>query len=414
MENLDRNNKQRFFELFLLIAVSVFLLVDSINGLLVLKMGMPSVFSVVFKQGVLLLLIFYALQYSRKSALMIGIVLLVALVWALLRFVLLDSVAFFFSLQEAFKALYFFFVLFALSRFNSVNEFHVRLVLYAYLLTLVLNVVSSYVGIGYFSYGNYGAKGFLYGGNATSSIIIICSAYFLVSAYRRSVTLYLLTLSLMLFLSLIMGTKSGILGVFLCAVLVLLFNFNAKTLAVVLLLVSVFIMLGVTVFDKVLDSSIVERLVYFYEVGGLERALLSGREGKFMVIMPTFLSGSLQFILLGMHNNDLERLSETRIELDFFDMLVYFGLPLTLFIFFLHTIVFLKLWKLRNSPVALSALISSITLLLVSSVAGHVMFNGIVTPAWGAFVALALCVARNEFSRCQSLNSGNIVSNEYG
>ena len=385
-----RHTKKAMFEWLIVALLSLSLLVDSLNGFLVLKVGLPSVFSALYKQGVLLLLILYALRYSSSSARHIFMLLSVILAWAVLRLIFVDNMNLLFSFQEAVKALFFFFVVIVVSAFRHVDSKYLSWVIWALILTLLINIASSYLGIGFFSYGKYGAKGFLYGGNAASSVIVICASYLLTVCYRRSVYLFFTAFIFLFSIALIMGTKSGILGVLVCAFLVMMLNLNAKTLLVFLTVITAFGVLVVVQLDNLLNSAIVDRLIYFYNSGGLERALLSGREDKFRLIMPLFLSGNIAYLLFGVDRSVLLKLPDPVIELDFFDMLVFFGTPFTVLILCLYFAIFVRLFMHRSDAVVQACIISIITLFLVSSIAGHVIFNGIVTPIWGTLIGFGL------------------------
>ena len=171
--------------------------------------------------------------------------------------------------------------------------------------------------------------------------------------------------------------------------MVMLIRADAKTL---LLLAAVLI--GLAVFIYLFSSLITEhplyhRIVFFYDTGGIQRVLFSGRDVKLAIIMPVLTNGELLPFLLGADSRELLRIGVSRVEFDWVDMQINFGAILSLGVYLGYVIMFFRLMLTPKNAVANSAIIGFIVLILISSIAGHIMYNGMVTPLWALLIAAA-------------------------
>ncbi|AWL11245.1 hypothetical protein HMF8227_00749 [Saliniradius amylolyticus] len=387
--------RRSFQERGLVLIWALTLLVDTINGALVLNLGLPSMLSPAYKLGAMFLSLLFLAHYAPKVMAYNSAFILIVCCWALSRLWFGDSSGLFFSLQELFKAYLFFLAFSITSVMRTTSAKTIQLVVAGYLLVLLANVAASYTGVGQFSYGSYGATGFFVGGNVVSGIIVVCASWVIYNAYTKSTFRFLTTTLFFLLLALIMGTKGGILGVLLVGMLTMCFRLNAKSILLFAFLFSVSLGGLLLAWDWLTDTPIYARLVFFYEQGGISRALLSGREEKFAIIFPTLLSGGWQDWVWGLDFEKLSALSETRIELDFADMAIYFGFAITGFIYTSYLAVFLTLTRIKHKAFRAPPIIAFLLLLALGSVAGHVSFNGVITPIWGIFMGLALSSCLN-------------------
>jgi len=338
----------------------------------------------------LLCLYLYALAFSVKALKAVNFILLLIILWANLRFFLVDNIGFLHSFQEAMKVSYFFIACAVLSQFKTLTEKSANGIFIVFTVTLIINITLSLAGIGLSTYGSFGAKGFFYGGNALSGVIVIISSLFLAKTIKHSMLRFFLCFLFLLLLSLLIGTKSSILGVILVAIAVILLNLNVKTFVTVSILTAALCLILFNIYELVIENPIYERMVHFYEQGGISRLLFSGRDNKFFQIIPSFLDKNILQLLFGYHYDELHALKSTLTEFDFADMFILFGTAFTILCFLGYSAIFFKIAAGEKNVLSHAAIISFIVLLCIAFIAGHVLFNGIVTPLWGLICGAAL------------------------
>ncbi|XOV80073.1 MAG: hypothetical protein ACFHVJ_03740 [Aestuariibacter sp.] len=386
--------RQRVLENFILFCLSLTLVFDTLNGALI-KYGIYIPVSALYKFGLLVLMYGFLVTTTKKYAGISIITALIVLFWALLRFAFVDNIAFMFVFQESIKVLFLFVTIFTIASFEYLSYKKLAVVFFLCTFILIINVLLTYAGLGGFSYGNFGAKGFLFGGNVVAGIILCCVSFFLALAFKRSSLLFLLVAFFYLLLAFIMGTKSATLGVFLVAILLPIFRFDTRTLLLLVIVITVLMVITAIFYDDILSSQILTRVVYFYDQGGLSRALFSGREDKFAYLLNAFSAQDVPQLLFGFDQAELQRLAFQRVEFDFADMVLYFGGVFTVIVYSGLFTVFLIILRTNNSPLKHSAIVSFIVMFFISSIAGHVIFNGIVAPVWGLMIGAAMGFAHD-------------------
>lgn len=389
MQVLGTSCKRYRAEASILFLLSLTLLVDSLNGAF-LKYGITGGFSAIYKVGLLASLFLYLLVFNKKHFFVSIALLIFFIVWSILRIVLIDGQASFFIVQESIKILLLFVISIAILNFSYLNERGIIILFSIYFLSLVLNVVSSYVGLGDFSYGHYGAKGFFYGGNVISGVIVVIASFLLVKAYKAS-TIFFIVLFLIFFaLAFVMGTKSGILGVFLVALLVVLTSFDARGLLLTLLGAILITILIAIFYNYLQESVVIDRLLYFYREGGISNMLFSGRQIKIFYFLDLFAVSTPAEMMLGFDRTGYDKLRYNRIEFDFADMFLYFGSVVTLIVYSAILALFLYTFKASSTALKTASLIAFLVLFFISNIAGHIIFNGTITPIWGLLIGAGL------------------------
>lgn len=383
-------SQRQAFEFFLLIMLGGYLFIDTLNGLFVGKLGLPNILAAGYKQALLLLLLVYAFCHAhRRFIISIGILLCV-LSWALLRFFAVDGLDSFYAFQEAIKVAYLFILVTILSSFVLLNKSALTWIMGFSVGVIVFNVLSTFAGFGNTTYSDFGAKGFLYSGNAVSGVVVICASYFLVKSYLRSLILFSLLIVFFSLLSLVIGTKSGFLGVLVAAALVMMFYADARTLLLITILIIGLVAFSYFFMDVIQDHPLYHRIKFFYDTGGLERVVFSGRDNKLSAIWPLLVSGEILPFLLGADFGKLVSLGVTRVEFDWIDMQINFGFIPSLIVYCAYSAIFFYLLILKKNEIVNTAIIAFVVLLLISSIAGHVMYNGTVTPLWATIIAAAI------------------------
>lgn len=378
-----------FYEKTVLYLLYFYLVIDTLNGFFVQNLGLPSIISVVYKQAILFLVLLYSLLFEPKRCFWCVFGLVLIFFWAILRFLVVDNINFTHAFQEILKVFYPFFLALVLSRFSALSDRGLILAVKIVLSILVFNILSTLAGFGHSAYeGNsIGAKGFFYAANSLSGILVIAASVVLVDVYKRNFFTYFAMTLFLLSIAALIGTKGGVLGVFLVAVLVILFQLDARGLVFFLFGLSG---ISITLFffgDDLSNNFIVQRLIYFYETGGIQRALFSGRVEKMDVLAPLMRELSVKEFMFGLDRLSMIKAGVTRVEFDWFDMLIYFGAPFTALTYLGYLFVFARFAIANRCQVVTSGTIAFIVLLIMSSIAGHIIFNAMVTPLLGLLMA---------------------------
>ena len=382
--------RRHFFENVLLFLLGIYLFIDTVNGLFVKTLGLPNLLSAVYKQALFGLMLLFAFQFELRRFFWCLCCISLVFLWGTLRFFLVDNVWFLLAFQESIKVIYLFVMVLVVSSFKHITIKKLNLILLFCIGIIFLNVIFALVGIGQSTYQGFGAKGFFYSGNALSGVIVICAAWFLTTAFRSSIMKFFFIILLLSIVSLLIGTKSGFLGVLLCAGFVIAMHMDARALAYGLLLLILFT-LGMFFFgEQLLEQPLFQRVLFFYDNGGITRVLFSGRDVKLMAIWPLFERADAWQWLLGLDMQAMQRVGVTRVEFDWMDMQINFGILLSLVVYLGYWVLFSRLLIQPKSTVVSAAIIAFLVLIMVSAIAGHVLYNGMVTPLWAALTAAAL------------------------
>lgn len=398
----DRQVHCEVLEKLILFGLACTLVFDTLNGAL-LNYGLPGGISALYKIALQVLMLCYLFSFHRQAFVLTLGVYLVIFCWAWFRFYFVDAQYFTSAFQELFKVGSLFAAAITISQFRSMRPHWVRRLFWFYLAILFLNITLSYIGLGDFSYGKFGAKGFLYGGNVIAGIIVCAASVLLLRAFKQSMFKFISIIALLLIMAILMGTKSAIIGIVMVVALIITFNLDTKSLAFAVGCCALALVVGFTVFDLVMQSQIIDRVVHFYNKGGISYAVFSGREQKLAYLYDQIIHSNVSHLLLGFNQKDLYSLTYQRVEFDFADMVIYFGLPMTTIIYFGLFILFLVTAKSPDSELKSASIIAFILLVFISGIAGHVIFNGVVTPIWGALIGSAIAVSkRRKRSLCKA------------
>ena len=385
------------------------LLIDAITGLFLLKFGvntnLSTIYKIFFLMGCLILLYKQSIVEFRLA---FGL-LIMLMIWALYNNLTYDLSSFIGDFGDGLKLLSPIIVFFAFThfRFHEAKVFVIKFVGIS-LSVLTINIIFTLLGVGRSTYGDFGAKGFFQSGNSLSAIIVLLSAFLLTLCYRRGMLAFLASFFVMLVMAVAIGTKSAMLGVVLVAGMIFVLRFRASYSQIVIsgVILIVLSMLMFAAVKVLMETALYDRLMFFYSNGGLTRVLLSGRDSFLLEILPTFTQSGVADLLFGMGAEKLNSFDKAKVEIDPVDILFTFGFLLTFLYFGLLSLVLgkvLTLSLLRDDPwhadLKLAASISICVLLFMSFVAGHVLINGVVTFVWGVTLALPFW-HRNRQRRC--------------
>ena len=392
-----KKNVEFQLEYILSILAYGLLFIDSLTGFFVLKFGVDLKLSILYKVIFLFLGLILLLRRDSKLFIISFSALFFIILWSIFQNIFTSGKYLLFDFGEGLKLVSTFILFFVFSTFKYIDSisFCKRLI-FVSLFTLVLNVFFSLIGIGTTSYGVFGAKGFFYAANALSGIIVLLSSFVMVHTFNKSIKSYVISTAALLLLAAMVGTKSGILGVLILFGLLPLLRFNVtpKVLGALIIIFPLLIITGFYIYQIFIESAIYERIVYFYETGGITRALLSDRDMFFMDIFPSFIDQGWIRLLWGFGFDNLNGFNKDTVEMDPIDIVFIFGLFTTTLYFLIMGYIFYKIRTIptENDPVMdefkLSIGISSFVLFLISCIAGHILFNGVVTFIWGVTLAL--------------------------
>lgn len=396
-----------------------FLIIDSVTGLFLLKFGVNTNLSIIYKIVFLMgCLVYLSKQSKFEFQLSLALVLLV-IIWALVSNFSYGLSSLFMDFGDGIKLLSSIIVFFAFScfKFYETKKF-VGKFLIINLSVLVFNIFFTLIGIGRSTYGNFGAKGFFQSGNSLSALIILLSALLLTFCYRRGMLAFLTAFLVMLTMSAFVGTKSAILGVLVLAGMIFLLRFRATYIQLVLSgvsLITLMLVMNVAV-EMMQQSALYGRILFFYDNKGLSGVLLSGRDAFLLDILPTYTESGFIDIFFGMGSEKLSFFDKAKVEIDPVDILFKFGFLIAFLYFGLLLLVLSKVFTLRllhndhsQADLKLAACSSAIVILLMSFISGHVLINGVVTFTWGIILALPLWHRNNVHNRFVPMTSKPMV-----
>jgi hypothetical protein len=394
----------------LLWLIPLVLLVDCVSGAIAQLSGSNIAISAVYKLALisLMALSWFSVQpkYVFGLLALLGAMLLgPALHWQAIapRWALAD-------LQLALKAisplLAFGYLLNLAQRMPEHSLLLFRRTIFLSALVLLLNMLLGLSGYGFSAYqplegvaqSFLGIKGFFYSPNELSAVLLVLTAALLVVSWPKSKVLYVLTSTVALCIALLLLTKTGVFGVLLLAGCIpLLMQENvfwqrkkrglmfALLLAVILLLLLV--LNGETLLKYI---GIYDKLHYVYQQRGISGILLSSRDYYATQIwhsVTTHYADWQQVFGVGQGGVALY-LKKYFAELDWFDLFIFYGVG-GLAVFTLTFGLFLRVsWQQRNTGAGRCLLLLNVLLLLVASLAGHILTSGMLWLPWALCNAL--------------------------
>lgn len=294
--------------------------------------------------------------------------------------------------------------------FSFITRYLIIIVLYEYLLLLskrsdissylytilkfnfiilIFNILLGLLGIGHSTYEEFGSKGFFYAGNEVAGVLMTIAPIILYATIIKSsfISLRFLIISILCIVSsLLLGTKSGLLGIFII-LFYIIWNYSKinKTYIIIFLSVSI---ISVAYYIINHFSFMLDRFLYAFNERNMGwMALLSGRDQFYDKIMPVFYASNFFNNLLGLG------MPYKTIEVDFFDFLYISG--------YVGVLSLIILWIINLSKCHgkddLSSVVRFTNFLLigVSFIAGHIYSSAMAGP----FIAIIniLPLIRNQF-----------------
>lgn len=296
--------------------------------------------------------------------------------------------------------------------FSFISRYLIILVLYEYLrliakrtdisltlykiirfnfIILIGNILLGLIGIGHTTYNEFGSKGFFYAGNEVAGVLMTIAPivlYITIKKYTIKSYKFLTLIFACLVSSILLGTKSGLLGIFVI-IFYIIWNY-AKIKRTYIILFTTTVIGGAAYYIYNHFAFMYNRFLYSFNDRGMGwMALLSNRDIYYEEIMPDFYNANFVNSILGLG------MPYKTIEIDFFDFLYISG--------YLGVLILIIFWiiSIRNcqGKDEISSVIRFTNYLLigVSFIAGHIYSSAMAGP----FIAIIniLPLIKNQFTK---------------
>lgn len=401
----------------LLVMASLVVFIDWINGLLWHTLGSSYAVAALFKAMLLIGIIIRGWQLCRKALLAPVLLMSLMLLGPLYVYGLNGRFSFWQDVQLIAKsgalllALAYFM---ALARQQPVRflRWLDRFVIASYLLLLV-NFGLGLAGFGGTAYQPMdevaqkflGIKGFFISTNELSALLLVLSCWLLLRAWQVLRWSYPLICFTSLLMAGLMLTKTGLFGSVLLMVCIPLLltprayyrhlyqQYRSRLLILAVALLVMLILLLANLTNLLQWVGIYDKLMFSYQQRGVAGIVLSSRD-YYLVRNFTTVSEHypewLQLFGVGQGGVSL-LLKKYFIELDLFDLLLFYGLSgVLLYALCFWRIMLVTVHRLTSSSAAAPVLLLNILLLLVSLLAGHVITSGMLWLPWAVVNAAVL------------------------
>lgn len=362
--------QSRLLDYIIYVFLCFYLIVDSVAGILI-TMGFPNIGQLYKILIVIFMLVHIALQ-KYKSFFSISFL------FSLLLLIILNSFFIFFSslsqsLLIVFKIIcgYIFYVYFIdYSDTSSIDK-----IMKINYIVFVLNILIGILGFGRSTYSEgmeegIGTTGFFYAGNEVSYTFICLSFWFISNFRNKKIWAYIVTILLSIFI----GTKACMLAALLLCFNDIIYSVRPKKRKYVLLLIIIFsiiLCVCVSIFMtnhplyKYISSKLKQQSVGDYPI---LNALLSGRITQLFKATNLYMENfSFNNFLFGMgYPGHLKR-----IEMDFFEIYLYFGIFLLVFEVFFYISLLYKAYACKDKKLFMFNLIC----IFLSFLAGHIVYS---------------------------------------
>ncbi len=398
----------RTLDLLILLLVKTYLLVDALQGFLQQQWALNLPLSAGYKSALMLLMLLSCgLTMGRR----------IALLPALLLFLLAGPVLSFFSLGHSAGLSYDIgmalklvapllaaWYCYGLCQRDAALALHnLHQLMWLGFAIIVINLVLGRLGFGlsaylpsdYFPDQLLGSKGFFKATNELSALLLVFSAYLFAWYWPRQKVIFALVLGLSLFCSSTLLTKTGNAGVLLLAVLIPLLQARAQWLPyrrfiqLAMGLGAVLLLLLAWQLPAILPYlPLSEKQQFVLAQQGAIGIVLSNRDlfvAENWFYVERYFPAWQQ--LLGVGNAGLALYSSKPLaEIDPADLFIWFGVAgLSWYALWFAGVIRLAIdaWRLAPQSVAAGVLMLNILLLVVASMAGHVLTSGMLWIPWG-------------------------------
>ena len=390
--------------------LSVFLAVDSLNGFMMLGLGLDASLSAIYKSFLLSILMIYLCLFLPRKMIVILVAFCALSLGEIVSVFSLDTnggkLSFLFQhILKVLSPLILFY--FLIDRLKRDTDFFARILAVIKINGFIFlsNMLAGYFGLGFSTYGqggenSVGSKGYFYAGNEISALLVVFCAFFVASAYIRNRLNYALMSILYISIGFLVSTKTAILAsvllVFLIPALyegrrIILLN-NMTSIIFSLSIMIIFIQ-AVVIYEAFKNTPIYSRLFFIFENNGVVGLLFSARDMFIGELWSLFVGKSYVFgIFLGHGISYYADFTKYSVEMDMLDMFFWHGLTgvATLMIVF----VYLTHWSWAHFandryPFARIVLVTNLMLLAISNLSGHIFTSGMLAFIWPCFAILS-------------------------
>lgn len=242
-------------------------------------------------------------------------------------------------------------------------------------IVVVVNVTIGLLGLGYSAYTQGdGFRGYFNAGNELSGVVMVLFPFIMYTCglkYGTRNLKYICITLLLLTTVALMGTKTALLVMlFTIPIIPQLYKKNINIARITFILV-ISVSVLVVILYHILDYyGMMDRWIWFYERGGVEEIIFSGRNKFWEEEKMEFFNANIFVQLFG--------LGESRtVEMDPFDTLLNYGYVGVLLCYSFYIYLFIKSWTYRRkNKIAKLVLYTNILILGASSFAGHIIYSG--------------------------------------
>ena len=398
--------KVTFIDKIVVFLLSIILLVDSINGFLLLNKVNTSIsLSQLVKFPILFFMLFRIFLLNRKYSLHIFSIVFILLTSVFVNYFQIASINFIAEFTLILKlmvipvCLYYFV---CLKNINS--DFYnnsVSKIFKIAFIVLFVNIFLSFVGVGYSSYsGGIGNKGFFYAGNELSAMYLVINSYLLLNVYQNYQRKYFYLLSVIaIALGLLISTKVSMISILFIVLLIPLTHLKLK-ITPKLIRNSVFFLLAIVLFtfiliENVRTSGVYARWVYFFKIYDYDfiSILLSGRN---ITLTESWNMNAINFEPLNAffgysYTGFIDNLRQSSFfkakanEMDFIDLYFMYGI---LGLFSVLSVWFIAIYNyFISSNKNIILLITILLILFISFISGHILYSGLSGPFIGIYLS---------------------------
>lgn len=374
------NIKLGFIDSFIYYIFLFTIFTDQITGYFLLEHSVDIKISQLLKMVLMFFLIFRLVNNSKYYLLIPLFWLSIAIISALLstQLVLSDTSNSTTSLADSNKILllylsfFYFYQLFSIEK-NYRFFLKYQKSVFVFFVYLILSVWVGFFGIGHSTYGelNYGFKGYYFSGNEFALLFFVTSTFVSLSLFRGRY-FYLISF-FSIITAFLIGTKSVMLGVLIMSSFLLYQRKNIFFLGFVflffLLLLSFFVS-----FLNISGNALFDKFLWVLDNRGIQALLFSGREIYIVDSFSYLYSLDVIYYLFGVPKGVIESGGiKSMVEIDWADVIMWFGLVGFYIVFFLSIIQFyILLYNKRYNVLVFFFLIMGI-----SSVTGHVIISAL-------------------------------------
>lgn len=248
-----------------------------------------------------------------------------------------------------------------------------------------------------------GVKGFFFAGNELGSVMaaLVPFIIYLIKTKLKGILVFFAYIAIIT-IGVLIGTKSAILVTLSSVIIIpMLYMPSKKRLKALLFLIAIICILSFCIEDLLTELTIgsIERWTYFYDTGGINRLIFSGRDSFWDFKKEIFFNSDFPTLLFGMGAEG------KLIERDHLDSLLIFGYCGLFAIgsFFLYLLI-TAIKHIKYNPLVKVIVFSNLLVIGIGYIAGHVWYSAMASVYIALLNALVFARNKNLFSTSSDNN----------